>query len=176
MQQGLPTEKHYNVTHYQQRFNWDCGISCVLMILTTTQRQDFLENFNKICEDEGFGASTWTIDLCYILKKFGVRHEYFTKTLGVDPNYNQHSYYTKIIDKDEKRIEKKFSEAKTHGLYVEQRTVEMLELLEHMAKHGPVILLTNASLLTCEVCKPNVLDKVRYVGFVLFLNVLHCHF
>lgn len=43
------------VVHYKQRFDWDCGISCVLMALSRQQRQQFLMNFNKICDSEGFG-------------------------------------------------------------------------------------------------------------------------
>ncbi|XP_030378174.1 protein GUCD1 isoform X1 [Scaptodrosophila lebanonensis] len=156
---GLPQAKHYNLTHYQQRYNWDCGLSCIIMILSTAQREQMLTNFEQICKEEGFGSSTWTIDLCYTLLRFQVRHEYYTKTLGIDPNYTQHSYYSKIIDNDEKRVTRKFKDAKAHGLRVEQRTVDMQVILKHLATHGPVILLTNASLLTCEICKRNVLEK-----------------
>ncbi|BFG00364.1 protein GUCD1 [Drosophila madeirensis] len=156
---GLPQSKHYNLTHYQQRYNWDCGLSCIIMILSTQQRDEMLTNFENICREEGFGSSTWTIDLCYLLLRYQVRHEYYTQTLGIDPNYSQHTYYSKIIDKDEKRVTRKFKDAKAHGLRVEQRTVDMEVILRHLARHGPVILLTNASVLTCEICKRNVLEK-----------------
>lgn len=33
--------------------------------------------------------STWTIDLAYLLHKFGVRHHYATVTLGVNPGYDE---------------------------------------------------------------------------------------
>ncbi|EDX01360.1 protein GUCD1 isoform X1 [Drosophila yakuba] len=156
---GLPPSKHYNLTHYQQRYNWDCGLSCIIMILSAQQREQLLGNFEAVCGEEGFGSSTWTIDLCYLLMRYQVRHEYFTQTLGIDPNYAQHTYYSKIIDKDERRVTRKFKDARAHGLRVEQRTVDMEVILRHLARHGPVILLTNASLLTCEVCKRNVLEK-----------------
>ncbi|XP_060661861.1 protein GUCD1 isoform X1 [Drosophila nasuta] len=155
----LPQSKHYNLTHYQQRYNWDCGLSCILMILSTTQREQFLNNFEAICKEEGFGSSTWTIDLCYLLQRYQVRHEYYTQTLGIDPNYTQHMYYSKIIDKDEKRVTRKFKDAKAHGLRVMQRTVDMDVIIKHLARNGPVILLTNASLLTCDICKRNALEK-----------------
>ncbi|XP_039959980.1 protein GUCD1 isoform X1 [Bactrocera tryoni] len=157
--EAIPDQKHYNLTHYQQRFNWDCGISCIIMILSTSQREVLLHDFDKICAEEGFGSSTWTIDLCFLLQRFQVRHEYYTKTLGIDPSYSEHSYYTKIINKDEKRVTRKFQEARLHGVSVEQRTIEMEQLLQHLGRRGPVILLTNASLLTCEICKKNVLEK-----------------
>ncbi|XP_011176803.1 protein GUCD1 isoform X2 [Zeugodacus cucurbitae] len=167
--EAIPDQKHYNLTHYQQRFNWDCGISCIIMILSTSQRNVLLHDFDKICAEEGFGSSTWTIDLCFLLKRFQVRHEYYTKTLGIDPSYSEHSYYTKIINKDEKRVTRKFQEARLHGIRVEQRTIEMEDLLKHIGKQGPVILLTNASLLTCEICKKNVLEKFGYAGHYIVL-------
>ncbi|XP_037933277.1 protein GUCD1-like isoform X2 [Teleopsis dalmanni] len=167
--EAIPPQKHYNLTHYQQRYNWDCGISCILMILTSTQRQHFIDNFLTICKEEGFGSSTWSIDLCYLLRRYDVRHEYFTKTLGIDPNYNQHSYYTKIIDKDEKRVTRKFKEASSHGIRVEQRTVDMQTLIHHLGRKGPIIMLTNASLLTCEICKKHVLENFGYAGHYIVL-------
>lgn len=155
----LPQSKHYNLTHYQQRYNWDCGLSCILMILATPLREHFLNNFESICKEEGFGSSTWTIDLCYVLHRYQVHHDYYTQTLGVDPSYSQHNYYSQIIDKDEKRVTRRFKEAKAHGLHVVQRTVDIQVIMKHLANKGPVILLTNASLLTCEICKPNALES-----------------
>lgn len=156
----LPDQKHYNLTHYHQRFHWDCGLSCILMILSSASRKKFLENFDQICEEEGFGHSTWTIDLCYILQKFNVQHLYLTKTIGVDPSYSQHSYYTKIIDKDEQRITAKFKDAESHGITVEQRTIPFIEIIRHLAHQGPVIILTNASLLRCDICKKDTIERM----------------
>lgn len=155
----LPQSKHYNLTHYQQRYNWDCGLSCILMILATPLREHFLANFETICKEEGFGSSTWTIDLCYVLHRYQLQHDYYTQTLGVDPSYSKNNYYSKIIDRDEKRVNRRFKEAKAHGLNVLQRTVDMQVIIRHLAQKGPVILLTNASLLSCEICKPNVMES-----------------
>lgn len=69
---GLPPSKHYNLTHYQQRYNWDCGLSCIIMILSAQQREQLLGNFDAVCGEEGFGSSTWTIDLCYLLMRYQV--------------------------------------------------------------------------------------------------------
>ncbi|XP_055855836.1 protein GUCD1 isoform X2 [Episyrphus balteatus] len=166
----LPDQKHYNLTHYHQRFHWDCGLSCILMILSSASRKQFLANFDQICEQEGFGHSTWTIDLCYILQKFNVQHLYLTKTIGVDPSYSQHSYYTKIIDKDEKRITAKFKDAQSHGVVVEQRTVPFKDIIRHLAHRGPVIILTNASLLRCDICKKDSFERMgHYAGHYVVL-------
>lgn len=43
--------------------------------------------------------STWTIDLCYLLKRFKIKHTYFTITFGVNPGYQDELFYEKIITK-----------------------------------------------------------------------------
>ena len=90
---GMPSVTCRNVGHTQQQFDWDCGLSCVLMALDAADECDakdsILENLEEICQNEGFGHSTWTIDLCYLLKHYAPRlaFSYTTITLGVDPTY-----------------------------------------------------------------------------------------
>lgn len=52
----LPLFVRHSIIHCRQRFDWDCGVTCVMMLLTRQKRQDFLRNFNQICETEGFGT------------------------------------------------------------------------------------------------------------------------
>lgn len=59
----------HSLKHYQQRHNWDCGLSCVLMTLQEAQREQILQDLANIIDEEGFEQSTWTIDLCYLLKR-----------------------------------------------------------------------------------------------------------
>lgn len=87
-----------DLSHFKQRFNWDCGVTCVLMVLSDHDRACFLTNFEQICKEEGFNHSTWTIDLCYLLRRFNVLHNYYTTTLGVHPGYRGHTYYDKILN------------------------------------------------------------------------------
>jgi hypothetical protein len=66
-----------SIYHYQQKSNWDCGLSCVFMALSEVDdctREEIISNSAEICRKEGFGHSTWTIDLCYLLK---VGNEYW---------------------------------------------------------------------------------------------------
>lgn len=57
----------HKLKHYQQNYDWDCGIASIMMILSPEQIENLRENFLTICRDEGFQQSTWTIDLCYLL-------------------------------------------------------------------------------------------------------------
>ena len=38
-------------------------------------------------------VSTWTIDLVYLLHRYGVQQRYFTITRGIDPGYHRQSFY-----------------------------------------------------------------------------------
>lgn len=96
---GHPEKLHIQLLHYKQKFNWDCGISCVLMVLPKKHRNHLLKNFTRICKEEGFYGSTWTIDLCYLLKRYEVGHVFYTITLGVHPGYRGNSFYNHILTK-----------------------------------------------------------------------------
>lgn len=52
---NLPQSYHHSVVHFQQRYEWDCGIACVMMMLARRQRQELLRNLDQICVEEGFG-------------------------------------------------------------------------------------------------------------------------
>lgn len=42
------------VKHVRQRFFWDCGIACVMMVLSQGHRQYLTQNLNLIADQEGF--------------------------------------------------------------------------------------------------------------------------
>ncbi|KAF9404976.1 hypothetical protein HW555_014074 [Spodoptera exigua] len=147
----------HNVEHYQQRYNWDCGVSCVLMLLPQEQREEMLNNFEDICEDEGFRQSTWTIDLCYLLKRFGIKHVMYTTTLGVNEDCKRHGYYDRIIHMDRDRVLRRFAEATSRGVRVVQQSMQYGALRAHVGSAGPAILLVDATLLVCDLCKHNKL-------------------
>lgn len=96
---GHPEKLHIQLAHFKQKYNWDCGVSCVLMVLPKRHRQHLLRHFGKVCKEEGFYGSTWTVDLCYLLKRYDVQHVFCTVTLGVHPGYKGNSFYNHILTK-----------------------------------------------------------------------------
>ena len=78
-----------SIRHHQQRSHWDCGVSCVLMCVNDEVRESILRDVSAICREEDFGQSTWTIDLCYLIRHRSphTTFHYTTITLGVDPGY-----------------------------------------------------------------------------------------
>ncbi|PSN38081.1 Protein GUCD1 [Blattella germanica] len=153
----LPPKFEIRLQHYRQKYNWDCGVTCVLMVLPEVKREHLTNNFSEVCTEEDFNKSTWTIDLCYLLHRYGVKHLYCTITLGINPGYKGQSFYDKILQKDEERVTRRFKEAAELGIEVEKRSLTCYDFVRHLSESGPVILLTNASLLQCDVCKLNKL-------------------
>lgn len=137
----------------------DCGLSCIIMILKDNERIKFLCNFSDICREERIDKSTWSIDLCYFLKRFNVRHKYLTQMIGVNPNHARNGYYDRILNVDSERVSEKFEKAQSMGIVIEQKTANNRLLLDHLAKNGPIILLTNSALLNCDLCKTNRLSN-----------------
>ncbi|KAK7874377.1 hypothetical protein R5R35_007839 [Gryllus longicercus] len=160
---NVPPSLELIICHQKQRFNWDCGVSCVQMVLSPDLRTELHNNFNEVCREEGFNKSTWTIDLCYLLLRYGVKHCFCTITLGINPGYETQSFYSKVLRKDERRVMQRFSEAKERGIDVQEKSLTHLELIQHLALNGPIILLTNSSLLACETCKSmKLLSELRH--------------
>lgn len=95
--------------------------------------------------------SIWSIDLCYLLHRFNIIHSYTTITIGVNPKFNDENYGP-IIGQERLRVQEKFQNAKSKGLKIHRQTVSNEVLLEHLAYHGPVIVLTNESILQCKCC------------------------
>ena len=81
--------------------------------------------------------------------RFNVKFKYTTTTLGVDPGYTSQGFYNKIIQLDSQRVNTRFKEAAHQGVPVEKRSVDLADILEHLEKHGPCIVLTNANAYMC---------------------------
>lgn len=65
-------------------------------------------------------------------------------------------------------MNEKFNKASSCGIPIEIKSVTQQFLQEHLANHGNIILLTNASLLYCDLCKANKLSiELRYEPFLM---------
>jgi len=145
------TDVLHDLKHYQQKYNWDCGLSCVLMILPEQSRNYIINNFYKVVEEEGFGESTWTIDLCYLLHRFNITFSYLTITIGIDPGYSKEDFYDKVLSKDNERVNQRFDRAQELGMKISKKSVDSSHIVDKL-KNGPVIVLINANQLVCLSC------------------------
>jgi hypothetical protein len=60
---------------------------------------------------------------------------------------------------DKERVTKRFLEAAEKGIMVRKASLSCQDLVRHLSKSGPIILLTDASLLHCDICKVNKLTS-----------------
>ncbi|XP_046963731.1 protein GUCD1 [Vanessa cardui] len=146
-----------NIPHIQQRYNWDCGVTCVLMVLPEDDRNDFLTNFSKICEEEGYGQTTCTIDLCYLLKRYNIEHCMYT--ISQLPNKRTLRTFSNTVSQAAARIRKRFASASIHGIKVVDAVLSTKDILSHVTSKGPAIVLVDAALLSCDLCKHNKLTS-----------------
>ena len=62
----------------------DCGLACVLMLLRGLGVQDIdLRSLCSLCPT----TSIWTVDLAYLLRRFGAEVTFCTVTLGANPAF-----------------------------------------------------------------------------------------
>lgn len=147
-----------SVEHCQQNSNWDCGLSCVLMALSGSRQLEAVvkikSDIEEVCQSQGFGHSTWTIDLCYLMRHFApdLRFAYTTVTMGVDPGYEGQVFYNKILQRDAARVNERFTKAEDNDIIVKEASVTVQDMVDHVASGGTCIVLTNANLLSCESC------------------------
>ena len=46
--------KEYTLSHHTQNYDWDCGLSAVLMVVGESITEEFLRSFREICKAENF--------------------------------------------------------------------------------------------------------------------------
>uniref|UniRef100_A0A8C2S8Z6 Guanylyl cyclase domain containing 1 n=1 Tax=Capra hircus TaxID=9925 RepID=A0A8C2S8Z6_CAPHI len=80
--------------------------------------------FERALQELRLTRSIWTIDLAYLMRRFGVRHRFCTQTLGVDKGYKNQSFYRKHFDTEETRVNQLFAQAKTCKVLVEKWSEE----------------------------------------------------
>lgn len=85
--------------------------------------------------------STWSIDLAYLLHGYGVAANYYTITWGANESYKSIDYYKENLDSDASRVNELFRMAKSRGMHVEMRSVEMPEILSAIARESSVIII-----------------------------------
>ncbi|XP_032803242.1 protein GUCD1 isoform X3 [Petromyzon marinus] len=142
------------VPKIQQVFHWDCGLACARMA-TQYVRGVGEEEFQGACERLHLRDSVWTIDLAYLLVALNVRHRFCTQTVGVDRGYRNQSFYRRHFETDEERVNRLFQMAASNGVVVEKRSVSVGEVERHLAGGHIAIVLTDASVLSCDLCPPS---------------------
>jgi hypothetical protein len=113
--------KRTELPHVVQKFDWDCGIACIQMILLQLgQILDASALFGEL-PILGVPESVWTIDLANILRHFKIDCVYYTVTCGVDPGYQDETYYRDDFKAEQSRVNTLFEKATEMGIKIVKR-------------------------------------------------------
>lgn len=137
-----------SVKHFQQKFHWDCGITCLRMLIDYYHED--LKSFDNLLENYECNQSTWTIDLLHLLHQLNIHANLYTKTIGCLSTYDDVPYYENLIVKDRERVEKLFE---NKSLNVKLNSIEWLDLKKHLIEQRtPCLVLVDANILQCCTC------------------------
>ncbi|KAJ8907074.1 hypothetical protein NDN08_003556 [Rhodosorus marinus] len=137
------------VPHMKQIYNWDCGLTCAAMLL----RRKLPNIGHKDLTERLESSSVWSIDLAYVLQSFGLDVSYWTTTTGIHPDYVALDFYNRVLDDDRERVERKFREARRHGVRVHNQSMRA-QVLEAQIEENKMlaIVLVNCHVLRCLEC------------------------
>ena len=136
LMQLLPSKENFcasddgtAVRHVQQTETWDCGIACMLMAVrwlqllpdtTTNIEEERRWMLNKVDTE-----SIWSMDLVYLLEAYkkkdlllnntipSFNYLFCSKTMQVDQDHKDLSFYQKAFHKDQVRVTQLFQQAQT---------------------------------------------------------------
>jgi hypothetical protein len=153
---------YISLTHVRQSYSWDCGLACVMMVLQHKGMSAPLEEMMKIAGTK----SVWTVDLAYILSRYGVDFTFYTVTDGVRPEYGTEAFYKLDIDADMVRVNKLFETAPQLNITIDKRSVDVSEILECVQRGGMVITLVDKRLLPTGSTIARLIHQQLAAGFV----------
>mmetsp|Transcript_12332 Transcript_12332/g.18483 ORF Transcript_12332/g.18483 Transcript_12332/m.18483 type:complete len:293 (-) Transcript_12332:103-981(-) len=123
--------------HVRQKERWDCGIACIEMILGGTKknidRNEILDSIST--------QSIWTIDLALCLHEIGVHIIFLTNTVGPSTSYRLLDFYSKQLEQDSIRVNKRFIEAESTNLVIRKASVDICYMSELLSRDACVIII-----------------------------------
>jgi len=144
------------VKHLKQKSNWDCGITCLRMLIDYYHYD--LSVFENLLHSYECNKSTWTIDLLHLLHQSDIQAILYTITIGCSSTYENVPYYESFIDEDRERVEKLFI---NKALNVKNESIVWLDLKKHLIEQRiPCLVLVDANKLECCTCKKTTFHRL----------------
>lgn len=154
-----------DIPFVRQSYSWDCGLACVEMALRARGLTVTVGELRRLCDTD----SVWSIDLSYLLRRFGVDLTYYTITTGVREEYQQQEFYRKQLLEDTKRVTALFEGAEREGIHVIDKAVDVSDIVRAISvEHRIVIVLVDKRLMRCRLCSSELLSKSADSRFTSF--------
>mmetsp|Transcript_5072 Transcript_5072/g.6575 ORF Transcript_5072/g.6575 Transcript_5072/m.6575 type:complete len:342 (+) Transcript_5072:131-1156(+) len=155
-----------DVMHFRQDYHWDCGVTCVQMVL----RHFGSEYTSRELMDMVGTQSVWTIDILALLKTAYPNGTFLlcSKNLGVDDSYSDLDMYKKEFDNDSVRVANLFKRASSLELECQEVVLEHHDLGRLMLT-GTVLLI-----ILVDISKVKASSRLRfgrgYVGHYILVT------
>ena len=111
------------VPHTRQGAEWDCGLACLLSLLTYHHIPASLPHLRSLLSSN----SIWTIDVLALLSHYTFRATLYTTYTGANPSHSSKQFYSTQWHDDSQRITRLFQMYDTPdgsgGVRVERRSL-----------------------------------------------------
>ena len=130
----------FEIPFYKQDNNLDCGIASLRMVLTYLEKEFTIEEIkNAAGIIEGKGIST--IKLAIATSKLGFRTKFISKSLYFNEANLDLDFYKKYGDSFLEESKKLIEDAKNLGIELEEKSIEIKDLISFVGKSCVVVLL-----------------------------------
>jgi hypothetical protein len=161
-----------SVQHCRQQYNWDCGITCLRMLVDHYQLDHAV--FEQLLCAHDCNQSTWTIDLLHLLHQLGVRAVLHTITFGCSTNYDSLPYYQQFIVQDRERVNRLFDKESCN---IRVGSLDWTNLRQHLIDNRrPCLVLVDANQLQCSTCSRTIVDRFLDRVFPNVLSTYQGHY
>lgn len=132
----------FNIPFYKQIEKNDCGPTALKMVLEYLGEKHSIGELKKLIEPEDSGA-TWSIAIAKSSAELGFRTEFYTASLGFNPENYKLDFYKKeanLSNIDEK-VEKFKKGCVKWGVKLNERKLELNEILNKLNENCLAIIL-----------------------------------
>uniref|UniRef100_A0A7S0LN83 Guanylyl cyclase n=1 Tax=Coccolithus braarudii TaxID=221442 RepID=A0A7S0LN83_9EUKA len=114
-------------TKLVQTADWDCGLACVQMALSSLGLNE-ADVPTALLRSRLASKEVWSIDLAYLLADFGVQCEYWTAHASAADTHDGCAFYAKTIEEDTARVSALLAAAAEEGVCVRERVLTAAQL------------------------------------------------
>jgi len=136
-----------DVPFYKQESKFDCGPTALKMVLEFLDKPYSKEQLFDLVDSDRSGI-TWSIGLAKSAAELGFKTEFYTTSLGFNPENYKLEFYNKKADDSsstEQKLERLKQEAVKFKVYLNERSLSLKEILSKINEDGIAIILLDWS-------------------------------
>jgi len=157
---------YFSLPHIKQLERWDCGLCCLGMVLSATNKANCsLENLKQI----HLGTVVWTLSLAYMLRDFGLKCTFYTIQRNICANYEtdifslqQNAPDKEIFHKALAIVQEKEKIAEKNGIVIVEREISSEEFKQAIINGHVAIVLINSLFFGCLECHPDQFNEFTF--------------